>query len=150
MIVRSFRAGGISRILDAVRPPSIVVAAALVVLAPRSAAADGERTPMFGFAVVGAETPRTSSDHTELAGASIDLAWWYGRFGLAAEGSALWSVETEGTRVLVAGASARVRVMDMMVHSLMEPRDVEVGLELQGIVERAWWHGAPTDRKSVV
>jgi hypothetical protein len=145
MNVRAFSARCISRILGGVRAPSIVVAASLVVLVPRAAAADGERTPMFGFAVVGAETPRTSSDHTELAGATLDLAWWYGRFGLAAEGSALWSVESEGTRVLVAGGSARVRVMEMMVRSLMEPRDVELGLEIQAIVQRAWWHGSPSD-----
>jgi hypothetical protein len=32
-----------------------------------------------------------------------------------------------------------------MTASLMEPRDVEVGLELQAIVERFWWQGHGAD-----
>ncbi len=100
---------------------------------------------MFGLAVVGADVARTPEDHSELAGVGLDLAWWHGRFGLAAEGSARWSIgDPQTARELVLGGSARLRVLERMVPSLMDPRDCELAVELQAIVERAWWNDAVT------
>jgi len=115
---------------------------AFLVIAAREAAADGESTPMLGAAVVGADTQRTPDHDAALAGIALDAAWWYGRVGLAAEGSARWSIDGGGARALVAGASARLRVFERLMPSLMDPRDVEVGCELQAIVERTWWNTA--------
>jgi hypothetical protein len=112
---------------------------ALLVIGARDAAADGETTPMLGAAVIAADTS-TPEQEVVLAGVALDAAWWYGRLGLAAEGSARWSVDGDRSRELVAGASARLRVLEGLSPSLMDPRDVEVGCELQAIVERAWWN----------
>jgi hypothetical protein len=114
-----------------------------LVVGTRGAAADGERSPMFGVALVGAESALSPDQHADLAGGALELAWWHGRIGLAAEGSARWSIAADdSTRAIVAGASARVLVLQTMMPALLEPRDVEVGVELQGIVERTWWTGA--------
>jgi hypothetical protein len=93
---------------------------------------------MFGGAVVGAWQP---DPRAETVGLAVEAAWWRGRFGLGLEGSMHWDVSGEGERATVLGASARLRVLDRLLPSLLEPRDVELGLELHGIVERAWWAG---------
>ena len=116
---------------------------AVDVLGAGVAAADGERTPMCGVAVIGAESARTTDQRVDLAGVALDFAWWYGRFGLAAEGSGRWSID-DPTRAFVAGASARVLLYEGMAPALAEPRDVEVGVELQAIAERTWWYGTAT------
>lgn len=110
---------------------------ALVVLVPASALADGERTPMLGAAVVAAHAPEQDA---ELLGVALEAAWWLGRVGVAAEGSMRWALD-EGPRVAVLGASARVRVIETLLPALLDARDVELGIELHGIVEHAWWDG---------
>jgi hypothetical protein len=127
------------------RSARVVTLCALLLTGARHASADGERSPFFGLAVVGAETARTPDHAEDLAGVGLDLAWWHGRFGLAAEGTALWSIDPDGARALVLGGSARLRVLERMVPSLIDPRDVELGLELQAIVERAWWNVAVSE-----
>jgi len=121
------------------------LAVAVVIGVASSAAADGEVTPMLGVAVVGADTARTPSQDEPLAGVALDLAFWHGRFGLGGEASERWSLETDGTHATVVGASARVRVYECLMPSLLDPRDVELGVELQAIVERGWWSGAMSD-----
>ncbi len=121
--------------IDRELPGRLVLAALLI--APAMAAADGERTPMLGGAVIGA----AAQEHA-LAGAVVDAAWWHWRVGLSAEGSMMWSGDDASRRVTVLGLSARLLVFDRLVESLLEPRDVELGIELQGIVERAWWNDA--------
>ena len=121
-----------------------ITAGLLLGIGASTAAADGERSPMFGIAVVGSESARTPDEHASLAGVGLDLAWWYGRVGIAAEGSSLWSVVGDGSRAIVAGGSLRLRVIEAMVPSLLDPRDVELGIELQGIVEHRWWSGTAT------
>jgi hypothetical protein len=100
-----------------------------------SAHADGERTPMFGGSVLAAH----DGSRAELVGVELELAWWWRRIGLGFEGAqrrAIGSDDGIGTTAL--GASARVLVADRLMPSLLEPRDVELGIELHGIVERAW------------
>jgi hypothetical protein len=53
----------------------------------------------------------------------------------------LWNLGGEGARATTLGVSARLRVHEQMLPSLLEPRDVELGLELHAIVERTWWSG---------
>jgi hypothetical protein len=112
-----------------------------------AARADGERSPMFGISGVAVDTSRTPEDSAQLAGAGIELAWWYGHFGLAGEASGRWAVAPEGARAFVLGGSARLLVLERLVPSFVEPRDDELGVELQAIVERAWWSTtmAPSD-----
>ncbi len=95
---------------------------------------------MFGLALVAGDSARTPEHDSPLGGLALDLAWWHGRFGLAAEGSALWSADSDGARALVLGVSARVRVLERMMPALMDPRDVELAVEVQAIVEREWWN----------
>jgi hypothetical protein len=112
------------------------VALAIVIAMTGSAAADGERTPMVG----GAITYSGATDgKTELVGGELELAWWAGRIGLAAEAAAHRGVLDDGSRNLAVGASARLLISDWMWPSLFEPRDVEIGVELQVIGERTWW-----------
>lgn len=112
------------------------VAVAVVMAMTGSAAADGERTPMLGGAVTYSGAPDGKAD---LVGGEVELAWWAGRIGLAAEAAARRGVIDDGARNLAVGGSARLLIADWMCPSLFEPRDVEVGVELQVIGERTWW-----------
>jgi hypothetical protein len=102
-----------------------------------AAAAEGERTPMFGGAVTYTDAPDRK---TALVGGELELAWWLGRLGLAAEAAARRGIENDQARNLAVAGSARVLVANWMWPSLFEPRDVEVGVELQAIAERTWWN----------
>lgn len=101
-----------------------------------SAAAEGERTPMFGGALTYGDAP---DGRTALVGGELELAWWWGRLGLAAETAARRAIDDDSARSLAVAGSARVLLADWMWPSLLEPRDVEVGVELQLIAERTWW-----------
>lgn len=118
------------------RPLALAVAVALV---PTAADAEGERGPMIGGGLVAV---RGDAIVTELAGVQLEGTWWLGRVGLAVEGSQVWDLDSSDPRTTTLGASARLLVFDRLLESLIDPRDVELGLELQGIVERAWWQGA--------
>jgi len=115
-----------------------VAIGSLLLLFTASAAADGERTPIIGAAVMGGPT---TQDHLGVIGVGVEGAWWFGRVGLAAEASGRWGVDGESTRAAVLGASLRLRLLDMLTPSLLEPSDVELGIELHGIIERTWWDG---------
>ncbi len=104
------------------------------------AAADGERSPMVGLSVVGGDTNLAPSQNESLAGVGLDVAWWHGRFGLGGEASERWSLQGDGVRATVVGASARLRVFETLTPSWLDPRDNELGIELQAIVERTWWN----------
>jgi len=120
---------------DYTRAVKARVAAALMMAMTGGAAAEGERTPMFGGALTYSDVP----DHrAALVGAEVDLTWWWGRLGLAVEGAARGAIDDSACNVAVAG-SARVLVADWLWPSLVEPRDVEMGVELQLIAERTWW-----------
>jgi hypothetical protein len=118
------------------------VAVALLLAMTGAAAAEGERTPMFGAALTYSEPP----DHrAALVGGAVDLTWWFGRLGLAVEAAARHAVDDSAGNVAVAG-SARVLVADWLWTSMVEPRDVEMGVELQLIAEHLWWsRDASTD-----
>lgn len=109
----------------------------LVLAAATDAAADGEETPVLGGALLGGRGPDPDAEHV---GLELEAAWWWGRVGLALEGAARWNL-AEDARATSLGACARLRVLDRMLPSLLEPRDVELGVELHGIVERTWWSG---------
>jgi hypothetical protein len=64
---------------------------------------------------------------------------WPGRIGFGVEGAARREVLHETTRSLAAAGSVRLLLADWMWPSLLEPRDVEMGVELQLIGERTWW-----------
>lgn len=108
-----------------------LVAAVLVVYS--HAHADGERTPMIGGSLIAA----SERDHGDLAGIGLEATFWWGRIGLAAEGAERAEVET-GARTSTLGASLRLLVLDQLWPSLLDPCDVEAGLELHGVIERAW------------
>jgi len=115
-----------------------MVAVAVISIAATDASADGEDTPILGVNAIGGDQTIAPDQHAALGGLGLDLAVWHGRLGLAVESSARWAVAADTERELVLGASARVRVLEHMLPSLLDPRDVEVGLELQAIIERTW------------
>lgn len=109
-----------------------------------NAAADGETSPMLGGALVaGASTEPSAS----MAGVEIDVAMWWRWLGVAVETSARAPVEDNAGRTVVLGGSLRLRLMQVLVPSLFEPSDVELAVELQGIVEQTVWEGTLTDRE---
>lgn len=112
------------------------VAVALLMSMIGAAAADGERTPMLGAAITYAEMPDRK---TGFVGGELELAWWYGRVGLAVEAAARRGIDEEGARNLALAGSARVLVTSWMWPSLFDARDVEVAVELHAIAERTWW-----------
>lgn len=108
-----------------------------IMVTPVVASADGERGVMLGGAVIATRAP-----DTEVAGAQLELALWRGRLGLAAESSYQSGLDD---RVAKLGASLRLLLLRENTPSLLEPNhDVELGVELHGIVERAWWSDDPT------
>lgn len=111
------------------------VAVAVVIAMSGSAAADGERTPMLGGAVTLSDAP----DRRELVGGELELAWWAGRIGVAVEGAARRGIADDDGRSVAVGGSLRLLAADWLFPSLFESRDVEAGVELQAIAERAWW-----------
>jgi hypothetical protein len=102
-----------------------------LLLVPSIAAADGERTPIIGGAVVGAATHEDAR-----GGVQAEATWWTWRVGVSAEGAMLWRADDAAKRAAVLGVSARLLAFDTLVESLLEPRNVELGVELHGIVER--------------
>lgn len=115
----------------------------LTSLVASDADADGETTPMIGAgAIVGTST----HGDTRMAGVELEAAWWWRWLGLAVEASGRASARGgEDDRTLVFGGSLRLRVVQAIVPSLLEPSDVELGVELQGILERTWWERTITD-----
>jgi len=107
-----------------------------VIAGTRVATAEGERTPMLGGALTYTDAP---DRRTELVGGELEVAWWLGRLGLAAEASASRAIADDRVRNLAVAGSVRVLVADWLWPSLFERRDVEVGIELQLIAERTWW-----------
>jgi hypothetical protein len=114
-----------------------------LLLVPSIAAADGERTPIIGGAIVGAGTHEDA-----LGGVQADATWWAWRLGVSAEGAMLWRADATAKRAAVLGVSARLLAFDTLVESLLEPRNVELGVELHGIVER-WIDDDSTTRYGV-
>ena len=118
------------------RAVNTCVAVALLMSMTGGAAAEGERTPMFG----GALTYTEAADRkAAFVGGELELAWWPGRVGLAVEAAARRGIDDEKARNLAVAGSARVLVADWLWPSLFEARDVELGVELQAIAERTWW-----------
>ena len=97
---------------------------------------------MIGGALTYAET---ADRNVGLVGGQLELAWWPGLpglgglFGLAVEGAARRGIDDDKDRSLSVAGSARVLVASWMWPSLLEPRDVEMGIELHAIAERTWW-----------
>jgi hypothetical protein len=122
-----------------VKTPLVVV---LLVSMTGAAAADGERSPMIGGALTYAETAGRT---TGLVGGQLELAWWPGLagfgglLGLAVEAAARRGIDDDKDRNLAVAGSARVLVASWMWPSLLEPRDVEMAIELHAIAERTWW-----------
>jgi len=106
-----------------------------------NAAADGETSPMFGGAVFGATTSQASDS---AAGVELEAVSWHGWLGFAVEASAREPVDASGARPIALGGSIRLRLMQALVPSLLEPSDVELGIELQAIIERTLWNGELT------
>jgi hypothetical protein len=116
-----------------VRPP--IELSLIVLVLAGSAHAEGERTPMVGGSVLAAR----DGSRAELVGVELELAWWWWRIGFAVEGAQRRAISNDdGVGTIALGASARVLIADQVMPSLLEPRDVELGIELHGVVERAW------------
>ena len=118
--------------------PHVLALAVASVVVPSVVRAEGERSPMFGGNLVAI---RDAGEAARLAGVGLEATWWFGRLGVAVEGSRVWDLDSSDPRTTTFGMSARVLVFDRLMESLIDPRDVELGFELQGVVERVWWQG---------
>jgi len=107
----------------------------VLLVTSHAASADGERSPMVGGSIVATR----DVDAGGFAGAGIEVAQWWGHIGLGIEGTRQWALDSMGPRVTTLAGTARVLLFTGMVPSLLEPSDCELGIELQGIVQRAWW-----------
>ena len=120
----------------------VVVVVIAQILFVEDAIADGETSPMIGGSLVfGASAGEPSS----AVGAGLDGVVWWRRMGVGVEVVRHSSLGTDGERAVVLGGSLRLRAFDWLVPSPFEPSDVELGIELQGIVERAWWRNRESD-----
>ena len=127
-------------------PNRPVPALLAIVCAAPIAAAEGELGPMFGGGIVA-----THGSERDVAGITGELVLWHGPIGIAAEGTRQWSVDGTGEpAVATLGASVRLLAFRHVVPSLLDAREVvDLGIELQGIVERSWWDAAAPDRDPV-
>lgn len=128
------------------RPFLLAPLALTTFIAIPNAKADGETSPLLGGSVVG--TASTSSADSA-AGVEVEAAVWAHRVGFAAELSGnVWSGEAPATSTLILGGSVRLLVLRSLIGSLLEPSDVELGVELQGIIEKTMWSSedATSDR----
>lgn len=97
---------------------------------------------MIGGALTYAEA---ADRNVGLVGGQLELAWWPsipalgGLFGVAVEAAANRGIDDDRDRSLAVAGSARLLVASWMWPSLLEPRDVEMGIELHAIAERTWW-----------
>ena len=90
---------------------------------------------MFGGSVLAAR----DGSRAELVGVELEMAWWWRHLGLAIEGAQRRAIsDDDGVGTTALGASARVLVYDQLMPSLLDPRDVELGIELHAVIERAW------------
>jgi hypothetical protein len=135
-----------ARRIRGARYPVGVALGALCLAAAPPAAADGEKTPMIGGAVEAGEMTAAAGPNLGIVGVRAEAAWWWGHFALAAEGALRTGVDGAEGHAAVLGASLRVRVLDGMLHSPIEPSDVELGVELQAVVEHAWWDASVAGR----
>ena len=116
-----------------------VVAVLLPLLSVEDVLADGETSPMLGGSLVfGASAGEPSTS----LGVGLDGVVWWRRVGVGVEVSRQSSFGVDGARAIVLGGSLRVCPFTWLVPSPFEPSDVELGIELQGIVERSWQRGA--------
>lgn len=136
--------------VGATRTAGLLVAlVALFALSAARAEAEGEHGPMFGGALIAAHYQGDPAGDTEVAGLQGELALWHGPLGVAIEGSRQWTAEADGPRVGAVAASLRALVYRQLVPAFLEPRDVELGIELQGIAERSWWKNLARERDPV-
>ncbi len=117
----------------------------VVALHAPPASAEGEFGPMFGGSVVAGR----AADETETAGVELEVSVWRGPIGLALAGSRQAVLDQDGPRVTAVDVSLRVLALRALIPSLLDARDVELGIELHGIVERAWWDGDDRGRRSL-
>ena len=102
------------------------------------AAAEGERSPMIGGGVI-AGSQRSPDDEVGLVGVNLEATYWWHRLGIAVEGSRRWDVASGQAQSATFGGGLRLLVADRLFGSIIEPRDVELGLELHGVIERSWF-----------
>ena len=125
------------------------VAAALlaVVLVPSAARANGESGPMFGGSIVATHGEEGEKD---VAGVGAELALWWSRIGIAAEAAHQWAFDgVDGPEVSSVAGSLRVLAFHHVLPSILDGRErVDLGIELHGIAERAWWDDGSKHRDS--
>jgi hypothetical protein len=98
---------------------------------------------MLGVGIIG-----THTEDLTVAGFRGEAAFWYSRVGIGLEASHQWSVDGGGPRVGAVSGSLRLLVFEHMMPSLFVRREVvELGIELHGIVERAWWREIEAHRE---
>jgi len=95
---------------------------------------------MFGGGVIAAR----GGDEVGAVGVGLEATYWWHRIGIAAEGSRRWEVESGAPQSITVAGSLRLLLADQLLGSFIEPRDLELGLEIHGVVEKAWFDDAGT------
>lgn len=114
--------------------PTVISIAAAVLLMSGTAAAEGERSPMIGGGVLAART-----DAQGQVGVGLEATYWFHRVGIAVEGSRRWEVESGDPASATLTGGIRFLIADQLLGSIIEPRDLELGLEIHGVVEKSWF-----------
>jgi hypothetical protein len=107
---------------------------ALLMMVSGTAAAEGERSPMIGGGVLAAR-----ADEGGQVGVGLEATYWWHRIGIAVEGSRRWEVESGDPASTTLTGGLRLLIADQLLGSIIEPRDLELGLEIHGVVEKSWF-----------
>lgn len=90
---------------------------------------------MFGGGVLAGR----EADEQGVVGVGVEATYWWHRLGIAVECSRRWDVVSGEPSSTTVTGGLRVLLADQLLGSAIEPRDVELGLELHGVVEHAWF-----------
>jgi len=121
--------------------PTVRHALLLVAVLTGTAVAEGERSPMIGGGVIAAR----GAEDVGVVGIGLEATYWWHRVGVAVEGSRRWNVESGTAESATLSGGLRLLIADRLLGSIIEPRDLELGLELQGVVEKSWFDAGGDD-----
>jgi hypothetical protein len=118
-----------------------VIGFVLAILICRVVPAFAEDSTRVGLSMVGG-TAAAPEQNASIVGTQISVAHWVGRFGLAAEGSAVALTSTVREGGATAGLGARMRLLEgatsfTALNGTRAP--IALALELECVAQREWW-----------
>lgn len=80
-----------------------------------------------------------------VVGVGLEATYWWHRIGVSVEGSRRWDVESGDPESATLAGGLRLLLADHLLGSIIEPRDLELGLEIHGVVEKSWFDAGGDD-----